>query len=144
MPLFEAIKPGFDSLLKQIKKIEPDNKKIIILCNEIDGNNKIFFENLKNYSISIFTKDAVYSEFLKPSGLYPKIIFEPNKKKKLKLKEIMLISFNKTNTKKYFFSGLIIFVCSFFVRFNFYYVFMSSLLFLFSLICKNSKTTVTR
>jgi len=140
LPLFDKKMPRFEDLLKEVKKFSnKKNIKITILCNQIDLRDKIFFENLKDYKISILTKEQVYLQFIKSSEIYPSIIFEPNKKRHIQFKELLFISFNKENTKKYFFSGLIIFLCSFFVRFNIYYVFMSSLLFLFALICKKKQ-----
>lgn len=110
-------------------------KKLFILCPNVSKQTKLFLESFKDIDIKILEKKEIFVQLLKPANKYPNIIFEVKENKKLKLKQLISISFNKTRAKHYFFSGLFIFFCSFIVKYNFYYVFMSSILFLFTIFC---------
>lgn len=135
-PVFSSNELQFEEVLKYLSFAKNlSTKKIFILCNQCSQKTKLFLENFKDVNVKILTKTDVFFNLLKPANIYPNIKFEIKENKKYKIKELINLSFNKSKTKKYFLTGIFIFFCSFIVKYNIYYVFMSSLLFLFSLIC---------
>ena len=135
-PYFINSELKFEDCLKTLIFAQKNNiKKIIFLCINCNNKIKVNLTNLKNIEIKILEKQQIYTQILKKYNNYPKIKFEFKENKKLKFKQLLEISFNKSRAKSYFFSGLVIFFCSFIVRYNFYYVFMSSILFLFTILC---------
>ncbi len=135
IPCFKTQELSMELCLKAIKKVKEDFKSVIFLCVGCNPRTKNFLEKLKIKQIKVYEKNDVYFKVLAPNNYYPPIMFEYSKSNKFKIKELIGISFNKKRAKSYFFSGILIFFASFIVRHNFYYVFMSSLLFLFALIC---------
>lgn len=135
IPCFKTQELNLEQSLKTIKKVKEETTSIIFLCVTCNAKTKNFLQELKSKQIKVYEKNDVYFNLLKPYNCYPKIMFEYNKSHKFKIKELFAISFNKKRAKSYFLSGILIFFASFIVRHNFYYVFMSSLLFLFALIC---------
>lgn len=135
IPYFKRQELNLEESLKTIKKVKDEVTTIIFLCVTCNPKTKNFLEKLKIKQVKVYEKNDVYFKFLAPNNYYPPIMFEYTKSNKFKIKELLYISFNKKRAKSYFFSGIIIFFASFIVRHNFYYVFMSSILFLFALIC---------
>ena len=135
-PIFDSNELQFEEVLKFLSFAKNLSvEKIFILCNQCTQKTKNFLENFKDFDVKILTKVDIFFNLLKPANIYPNIKFEIKENKKYKFKELINLSFDKSKTKKYFLTGMLIFFCSFIVKYNFYYVFMSSLLFLFSLIC---------
>ncbi|MBQ9792461.1 MAG: hypothetical protein IJW32_01770 [Clostridia bacterium] len=116
---------------------------LCFLCCNTSLKTNSFLSGFKDIEIKILDKKQIFNQLLKPTGIYPEIKFNFKENKKLKLKELINISFNKSRAKGYFLSGLFIFFCSFVVRYNFYYVFMSSILFLFTIFCYLKKEEKT-
>ena len=56
-------------------------------------------------------------------------------KEKFKFIHLKNIAFTKNNAKHYLISGFIIFITSFFIKYNIYYLVFTTLLFIFSGIC---------
>ncbi len=136
---FSQKKEPQESFLKTIYKARINNiNKLIILCYEVNKQDKIFFENLKDINVSIYEKEDVYTKFLikKPSF---ENYFEVKSGSKIKFKQLLTLSIDKSKAKGYFFSGLLIFFCSLIVRYNIYYVIMSSIMFLLALLCVRHK-----
>lgn len=128
--------------LKHIKyAIQLNLKKIIILCSNIKEQTKLSLLSISNIEVEIIDKNNIYQKFFLLHQQYPKIIFEYKQQKKIKFKQLLSISFSRARSKNYFLSGLFILFYSFFVRLNFYYVFLSTLLFLFALISLTKKTS---
>lgn len=139
-PMFNEKNLNLTSALKQIRiAIENKINKITFFCFEIDDKTKIFLKQIKNIEIEILDKNNIYTNFFVLYQYYPEIIFETKAQKKLKFKQILNLSFCKSRSKNYFLSGLFILFCSMFVRLSFYYVFLSSLLFLFAIISLTRK-----
>ena len=139
-PMFEQSNLTQTSAIKQIRiAIEKKLEKITFICFEIDEKTKLFLKQIKNIEVEIIDKNNIYSKFFVMYQVYPSIIFETKPQKKLKFKQIINLSFCKSRSKNYFFSGLFILFCSMFVRLNFYYVFLSYLLFLFAIISLTRK-----
>lgn len=139
-PMYFENQLNFDLALKQINfAIKNKAKTIIFCCNTCLPKTKIALENIDNIKVIIYDKNLTYKNLFTTYNLYPEIKFKIKKNKKIKFKDLITISFDKSRAKGYFFSGLFIFFCSFFVQYNFYYVFMSSLLFLFAILSKTKK-----
>ena len=133
---FEKRQAQFESILKVVYKLQKLNiNKVTILCYSIDKNDKIFFENLENINIKIKEKSEVYQDYLCKNREKSEI-FKLKKQSKIKLKQLWAIIINEQKSRGYFLSGLVIFFCSLFMRYNIYYVIMSSILFTLSLISK--------
>jgi len=88
--------------------------------------------NIFSKRIELWDEKQVYSKLLKPTGTYPQLIKIEQTKVKRDYRKII---FARQKAKPYFFSGLVILFASFFVRFNIYYVIISSLLFFTSMYC---------
>lgn len=135
-PVFNNKNIIFEDCLRVLSYTKQLNiKKLYILCYNCDSKTKILLNSFKDIEIKVLDKKLIYLEILKKTNLYPKIKFEYKNSKKLKFKQIIDISFNKSRAKGYFLSGILTFFCSFIVKYNFYYVFMSSILFLFTIFC---------
>lgn len=139
-PIFNNKEIIVENCLKYIAYAKEENiSKLYFLCCDISQKTMSFLSSFKDIEINILNKNQIFTQLLKEKGIYPKIKFNFKEQKKLKFKELIDISFNKSRAKGYFLSGLFIFFCSFIVKYNFYYVFMSSLLFLFTIFCHLKK-----
>lgn len=140
-PMFNEKILSLTSCLKQVRiAIENNLKTIKIVCFEIDSKTKLELSQIQNIEIEIIDKNNIYTNFFVIYQSYPDIIFKTKAQKKLKFKQIINLSFCKSRCKNYFLSGLFILFCSMFVRLNLYYVFFSSLMFLFAIISLTKKT----
>lgn len=107
--------------------------KIVIICNEYDKSCLGFIKNLSQNFI-LLDKFESYSMLYKEYEFYPEITLQYKKDAKLKFKDMLAVAFNKSKTKGYIFSALVIFITSYFVKMNIYYCIIGSLLLLFALI----------
>lgn len=71
---------------------------------------------------------------MKDRDFYPEIIVRTKSEGKFKYKDLKNIAFVKKNAKHYLFSGVIILITSFFIKYNIYYTIFATLLFIFSAI----------
>ncbi len=134
-PLFESANLNIEKALKNISCCKTKNiKNILILCSICQKKDKILLEQISEMNIKIYQKKEIYLNLFKPSNTYPNIKFNFKESKKIKIYELLEISFNKSKAKGYFLSGIFIFFCSFIMKYNIYYVLMSSILFTFALI----------
>ena len=141
-PIFEDKELIGEKCLKFISFSKKLNiSQLYFLCCDCNLKTSNFLNGFKDINIKVLTKKQIYTQLLRSSGIYPEIKFDFKENKRIKFKELINISFNKSRAKGYFFSGLFILFCSFIVRYNFYYVFMSSLLFLFTIFCHIKKDT---
>ena len=118
-------------ILKKCNELKPN--KIVILCNEYD---KITQSFIKNFDIEIILLDKyeTYKELYKEYEFFPEIKLKYKKETKKTIKDLLAYSFNKTKTKGYIISALILLLSSLFVKMNLYYYIISSLLLIFALI----------
>lgn len=107
--------------------------KIVIPSGEISKDAYAFSKSLGK-EILLLDKFATYAELYKFYDYFPEITLTYQKSKKLALKEIFAYSFNKSRTKGYFLSAIILFISTLFIRMNLYYCIMASLLILFAII----------
>lgn len=117
---------------------EQNIKKVAIYCIDCDKKIKMFLENIKDIEVAVCDKNCLVYK-TKKAGLAPPNIFEQKPKNKIKFKEFLSISLSRQKAKGYFLSGVLIFFCSLIVRRNIYYVLMSSLLFLLSILSLRQK-----
>lgn len=118
--------------------------ELIILCCQCPSKDKLFYENLKDIKIKIFEKDEICSNFFSKSNIYPEKKFEPKNIEKIRFKNLVKISLDRNKSKNYFISGLLIFFCSLIVRYNIYYVIISSLMFFLSIISRQNKKEASK
>lgn len=126
-----TLKP--DSLIEILKIVKPANAdKIIILCFEYDKDSIAFLKNFKEEIILLdrFESYSLYKEY----EFFPEITQEYKKEAKLTFKDLLAYSFNRSRTKGYLISSIILIITSFFVKINVYYCVISSILLLFALI----------
>ncbi len=123
--------------------VEKNISKLAIFCACTNKNTKIYLENLENIEVAICDKNCLAFK-AKKMGLSPPNILQEKPHNKLKLKEILSLSITREKAKKYFLSGLLVFFCSLFVRYNIYYLVMSSLLFLLAILSIKQKNQVIK
>lgn len=123
-----------DDILEICKLCQSDNPdKIVIICNEYEKKCESFIKNLSQ-NILILDKYETYSLLYKDYDFYPNITERYYKQSKLKIKDLIAYSFNKSRTKGYLFSALVLFSTSFFVKLNLYYCLVGTMLLFFALI----------
>lgn len=107
------------------------NHKILAVCKSFSKESgdlvAMFSERLE-----LWDEEKVYNKLLKPNDLYPSLVKIEEKKVKRDYRQII---FAKEKAKPYFLSGLVLLLSSFFVRYNIYYVIVSSVLFFVSMYC---------
>lgn len=108
--------------------------KIIICSQSAPADILALGRNIQNIKITILDKSGVYFNLLKAYDTYPPKTITLSHKK-MTFKNIIEFSFSRNKFKQYMFSGLIILFCSLFMRYNIYYVVMSTVLFGLSAIC---------
>lgn len=126
-----SLKPeNLIEILKETKSAKAD--KIRIICYEYDKDIVAFIKNFKEEIILIdrFESYSLYKEY----DFFPEITQEYKKEAKLTFKDLLGFAFNRSRTKGYLLSAIILFITSFFVKINLYYCIISSLLLIFALI----------
>lgn len=127
----KVLKPeNLVEILKEIKSTKAN--KITILCYEYDKDTLAFLKNFKEEIILIdrFESYSLYKEY----DFYPEITQEYKKEARLSFKDLLGFAFNRSRTKGYLLSSIILFITSFFVKINVYYCIISSLLLFFALV----------
>lgn len=107
--------------------------KIVITCGDINKEAFSFSKSL-NIPIILLDKFSTYNELYKYYDCFPEITLSYQKSKKLAFKEMLAFSFNKSRTKGYVLSAIVLLISTFFIRMNIYYCIMASLLIIFALI----------
>lgn len=108
--------------------------KLIICSSEFDKQCSEIIKFIKS-DIVLLNIEKTYFNFLKPYEYYPKDLVNENSIKSTQtLKSLFSNAFCQQKTKGYFFASLILFISSFIIKFNIYYIIMSSLLLILSLL----------
>ena len=117
-------------IINKTKKEKPE--KIVILCNEYD---KDLLKFVKNFDIEILilNKYETYGMLYKEYDYFPKITIKFKKEGKLAAKDLLTSAFDKSKSKSYIFSAIILLVLSFFVKMSIYYLIFTSILLLFAI-----------
>ena len=111
-----------------------DAVKLIMCTQNVPTDISTLCKNIQNMNIILLDKSAVYFGLLKPYEMYPPKTIEISHKK-MTFKNIFEHSFQRAKFKQYMLSGFLILFCSLFMRYNIYYVLMSTLLFGLSAAC---------
>ena len=123
--------------------IKREVNSLIILCQSCQKEDSFLLQSIKNIKIKIYVFEKAYEYFCKYSAP-PKIELECSLQRKIKFKELASEATAPSKAKKYFFSGLLIFFCSLVVKYNIYYVLMSSMLFFLSILCMSKKRALQK
>ncbi len=132
IPLYQTFIITERDILPFLKK----EKRDIMVCGKKFSGEAKELSALYTKKLKLLDEEQVYNELLKPVNTYPAFSNINKQKKKLHLREVV---FSKNKTKPYFFSGLVLLLTSFFVRFHIYYVIVSSILFLTAIFCSFNK-----
>lgn len=133
-PFLKFQKFQVDDLLTLIKLSKKDNpNKIVIVCNEYEKSLSTFIKN-QNIEIVLLDKYEVYKNLYQEYEFYPKIITKSKKEIKKTMRDFLSFAFNKSRTKSYIISSLLLFLSSFWIGMNLYYNIVSSILLIFALI----------
>lgn len=129
---FQKLTP--DDITFILKKLDKEKKdKIIIICGEYDKTSQSFIKNFEQ-EILLLNQYESYFMLYKEYEYFPEINMKFKKESKLKLKDLLAYSFNKSRAKGYIISSILLFIASLFVKLNIYYCIISSILMLFALI----------
>lgn len=121
-------------LLSKNNFLNKENFKFFILGNDFSENSKQFILLFKN--ITLLTLEDFYKKTVKGLNLFYSPI-DSHKTKKIKnIKFLYKLFINTKNTKNFFLCAITIFITSFVFRYNIYYIVLSSILFVLSLMCK--------
>lgn len=116
---------------------------LVILCQTCQKEDLTLLQSIKNVKIEVYAFTKAYEYFCKYSTP-PEIELVSVSQNKIKFKELAKEAIAPSKAKNYFFSGLLIFFCSLIVRYNIYYVLMSSVLFFLSILCLAKKRTLQK
>ena len=122
---------SIDNVVEIIEHVKKPINKLVILCNDYDKN---LTNQLKDFSTEIVLLDKyqTYKSLYQEYDFYPEITEKP--KSKVSYKHYLTLAFNRSKTKGYLFSAIVLFIASFFVQYNLYYYIFSTILLIFSLI----------
>lgn len=130
IPFYEKETLLNDDIRKIFKK-HNNVKNIIIACIDCDEKAYTLANKIKQTTFTILNEQQTFNLF-KKYNFYPDFNIELNKKEKFKYSNLKTVAFKKANAKHYFFSGILILITSFFIRYNIYYLIFATLLFVFS------------
>lgn len=119
-------------IIKQVEKNKP--QKLIICGYKIDMATYKLASKIKEFKIILLNSNDCFIKLIKNYNYYPENLKELNLKEKLTFKDILRQSVSRKRSKGYFIASLFLLFSSFIVRLNIYYVIMSSLLLLLSLL----------
>ena len=129
---FKTLEP--DDINKIILDLKNENyKKLVICCNESSKNTDKHIKNFE-FEIVILDKYETYLSLYKFYNYFPEITLSYKPIKKEGFKDLLALSFNRSRTKGYLFSAIVLLFSSFFIKFNLYYSIFSSLLIIFAFI----------
>lgn len=114
-------------------------KKLIILTNKLSKNLEDILSKFDLDHVKILCAEDVFYKIINPSQIFPTTKIKQKNPTKLKLKELLFVAFNKTNSKKYFYGGIILLFFSLIYKYTLYYQIMGTIMFLFSLFSRYNK-----
>lgn len=123
-----------DDLVYVLNKLKNVScSKIVICTNIVDDEAKKIAEKIGS-KIKILNKEETYFSLMKEYNVFPERQIEFVEKEKLSFASFLSLALNKKRTKSYFFTSIFLLLSSFIVRYNLYYVVMSSVLLVLSFI----------
>ncbi len=136
-PCFNKTEVDDNALLEIVLEIKAKNLKIKTLCvcaKKFTDSAKKLASSIDDFNILLYDDKQTYCVFFKP------VNFEIEQKPKTqtktpfkqKMKMLADVAFNKKRFKSYFLSAVVLFIASYFMRYNIYYLCFSSLLIIFA------------
>lgn len=119
-------------ILSKLKKIQ--FTKLVVCTKEVSRETITLANQIEGLTVLILDKFDSYNKLMKTYNIFPENLTELKTTTKMKIKEMVAFSLNKKRSKGYFFASIILLFSSFIFRMNLYYVIMSSILLLLSLI----------
>ena len=119
-------------ILSKLKKVE--FSKLVICAKDVSREAITLSKQIENIDIIILDKKDCYNKLLKPYNMFPENLTTLKTSTKMKIKELVAFSLNKKRSRGYFFASIVLLISSFIFRMNLYYVIMSTILLLLSLI----------
>lgn len=130
--IFSTVSP--EEIRKIIVNLKNENfKKLVVCCHDFSKEALSFSKNF-NFEIVLMNKFETYLNLYKEYNVFPTTTLNYKKTKKESLKDILSFSFNRSKTKNYLFSAVVILFSSFFIRLNLYYSIFASLLIIFAIV----------
>ncbi len=120
------------NILSKLKKVK--FSKLVICAKDVSREAITLSNQVEGVQILILDKKDAYNKLMKSYNMFPEKITELKATTKMKIKEMVAYSLNKKRSKGYFFASVILLISSFLFRMNLYYVIMSSILLLLSLV----------
>lgn len=143
VPFFETTHLDINNLAKIYKQSKIHNVNVLhIFCIEYDKNLISFVESIKDINIKLYDKSMTYINLFQKYKVFPKSTLCIDTSKKYTFKLLLNIAFAPNKAKSYLFCSLIFLICSLFIRYNLYYLIMSSLLLIFCFICIFNKSKI--
>lgn len=121
----------FMQIYNKVKKEKPT--KIVVVCKSVDKALPAFVANFSE-KILLLDEYQTYQSLYKLYDCFPEISHRYATAKKMAFKDFMAFSFNKSRTKGYLFSALVLIISGLFIRPTIYYCIVASLLVVFALI----------
>ena len=117
-----------------MKGLNKENfSKLILICFDYDSNCDSLLKSY-NKEIIILNKFETYATIFKEFDYYPQITHKFYKNTKQTFKQLIAFSLNKSRSKGYIISAIILFITSFFVKLNLYYCIIASVLLILALV----------
>lgn len=147
-PLFSKLECNANDIIETIIDTNSQNivfNKIIIVSNSYT-NDAVKISKLYNKKVMLLNKEETFSTFFEPINY----VFENNSQKhnkvsfKEKISNLTQIAFNKSRTKSYVLSSIILIIGSYFMRYNIYYLCFATLLIFFALFSQFNKPFNTK
>lgn len=131
-PLFHIAAITEQDIINNIKLAPKDSK--IILMAETFPPAIIKFAHSLDFDIVLLDAQVVYSQILCTTQTFPQIKIQTKKATPRKtIREIKALVFNRTRTKSYVITGLVILVSSLIVRLHLYYIIVATIIFALAL-----------
>ena len=127
----------FTNIFIKAKQLNPD--KLIITCKEAEQEVLNLTNQIALFKIIVLNEKETYFKLLKAYETYPEITNKMVDEQKLTFQQLIEVAFNKNRTKGYFISGIILLFASLIIRYNLYYIIISSLMLTFALFSYSNK-----
>ena len=124
--------PTEADITEAIRRTEP-GKKTVIIAHDFAPELRHFFGQL-DIQLDLVNFEALYTEILDITKLYPPIIVEKKTSKRERLRELRNMFFSRRRARSFLFVGIFILFTSLIVRPTLYYVILATIVFGFAII----------
>lgn len=128
----EISKQNVVEIMRKTKKSNPT--KLIICGYKISKDAYELAKNFKEFKMVLLDSNLCFLKLIKPNNYYPENLKDFNTFEKTKFKDLLKAAISKKRAKGYFLASIVLLFSSFVVSLNIYYVIISSLLLILSLI----------